>query len=752
MSEDAVKDPEKGMKETTPNAQTSTGKESKEPSHRVSEEDLVKEIKNHDAARLLSELLRGQNIASVYIDARSGGNFFSGETNLTGDVMSGHRIHKTKFTGPTSGPIHTGSGDIHYFAATQSDGRYVELGRVLDDMRIKIQAVYVGSSRYDHARKILAEKHVVILWGQARWGKWTSAVNLLSDLSAKEIIELKPDITLKELDSIELGATSNRGYVIDTFVPDSAEKLKVHTLKALSHKLREQQSYLVITIDSRVNLLKEELSGYLTIWNEVPNRTFMLEKHLAYYLSDREGLAKVDELIQAEAVQQLLREPLLPGEVERLAELLSKVARNELNFDDALARFEARAQQQVEAWFEGHSDLEQRTFMLTLAVFNGINYDAVIAADQRLQTLTGRASTNKENAAASAFSNTRSRRIKDACAHIEKGYVETEFGRSPVDLVVLDNPTFQPAILRYAWQEYDGLHEPLLTWLNSLGLESSFDVRTRVAAAVGALSKFSFAHVRATILLPWANHEDSRVRAAAAFALGIPIWESELASQVVGLLHHWSTLPDNWRLNWTAAAAYGGLVGLRFPDAALRDLHTIALAGDLRLFGVMSRSVINLFQSGRLVPDYYFKILDALNVWAEDSKAKLIVLTSLHIFLQLAIEDRIATVEEGTTMPTLLWLAKEDEACRDKVINVWREALNNRATQAAALETLHQWVFDADKNLRIYSAVENLFRIMMAQGTDREEERLFAYLNRWANNPRQKSSSADKILSSLYNN
>jgi hypothetical protein len=752
MSDEPTKDAQKKVDEPVSTEKVSKNKEAEAPPRRVSEEDLAKEIKNQDVARSVAELLRGQAIASVYIDMRSGGNFFSGEANITGDVVSGERIHKTQFTGPASGPIHTGSGDIHYYGKAQSKGRSVNLGRVLEGACSKIRAVYIGSPQYDQARKVLAEKHVVILWGQARWGKWTSAIHLLLNLNAEEIIEIRPDLGLDDLHDVEFESKNRCGYVIDTLVPDSAEKLKAHTLKALSLKLRKQQSYLVITIDSRVNLFKDDLSGYLSTWNEVLNLTLMLEKHVAYYLASQDELAKAPGLIKNETVQQLLRDPLLPGEIDRLAELLSKVARNELNFDEALARFEACAQQRVEAWFAEHADLEQRTFMLALAVFNGASYDAVIAADQRLQSLLGPILTNKETAA-SVFSNTRSRRVKEACAHIEKGYVETEFGPSPVDLVVLDNPSFQPAVLRYTWQEYDRLREPLLAWLHELGLQLNFDVRARAAAAVGALCKYNFAHVRQTVLLPWANHEErSLVRTAAAFALGIPAWEGELAPQVLALLHHWSTLPDNWRLNWTAAAAYGGLVGLRFPDQALRDLYTIAQAGDLRLFGVMSRSVINLFQAGHLASEYYFKVIDALLTWAEDSKAKLVVLTSLYIFLQIALEDKIEAGAPGTAMPTLLWLAQENDLYRYRLNALWCQSLNNKIVRESALETLRQWILLADNDAQTYSSLKAMITNIVSQGTDHEEERLRHYLNRWANNPRQKSKAADKILSALYRN
>ena len=63
------------------------------------------------------------------------------------------------------------------------------------------------------------------------------------------------------------------------------------------------------------------------------------------------------------------------------------MARSELKLEEALARFEARAQQQVKEWFETHTDLEERTFMLSLAVLNGANYQAVVEADERLQSL-----------------------------------------------------------------------------------------------------------------------------------------------------------------------------------------------------------------------------------------------------------------------------------------------------------------------------------------------------------------------------
>jgi hypothetical protein len=723
-SQDISEEPESG--EILPNDSVA-----EPPDRPISEEDLVKAVKDEDLARAVAELLRGQKIASVYIDARSGGVFFGGGARIIGDVVGRSQVKRA--AAPVGGAL----------AETVAS-------RVLAEELTKVDEVYVEPSLYTQAKRILAEKHVLVLWGQAHWGKWTTALHILSALHAEKVFEISPDVDLEELHSSEL--ESGRGYVIDTLAPDSAESLSPFVLNRLSRWLGGQHSHLVITVDSRVSLSKDALIGYLLVWDDLPDRAQLLDKHLAWYLTDKDVLARALEVRRGEDVHELLATHLLPGEVDRLAELVAGVARGELKLEQALARFEARARQQVEAWFESHIDLEERTFILSVAVLNGANYQAVVEADERLRSLVGPAPAEDESpVVASVFGDTRSQRVKEVCARISQGYEDAEFGRSPVEIIVLDNPTFQPTVLHHVWHEYDRLRGYLLDWLRDLGNYPSFDVRARAAAAVGELSKYDFGYIRREILLPWANHQDSRLRAAAALALGVPAWEGEFAPQVLGLLHHWSTLRNNWRLCWTAAAAHGGLVGLRFPDAALRDLHTIVEAQDSRLFGVTSRSVTSLFQAGKLVADYYLKVLDALIEWTTDPKAKIVTLTGLLIFLELALGARVEADPEGGTWPTLLWLTREGEVYRDRMIPLWRRALNTKAARNPALDALQRWLLIVDDDDRLYSAIEQIFIVLATQGTDRERERLHFYLNRWASHPEKKSESAAKIMLAFNN-
>lgn len=345
--------------------------------------------------------------------------------------------------------------------------------------------------------------------------------------------------------------------MIDTLAPDSAGKINSYVLNALAQKLSKQNSYLVITIDSRIRIARQELGGYVLNWSDLPQNDALLEKHLAWYLKNKAMLADINDLTQADSVRQLLKNKLLSSHIDQLAALIAKVISEGLTLEQALAGFSLLADQEVESWFDKHPDLSQGVFMITLAVLSGSKYQAVVDASQRLQFLIKPPSEKKEAPAFEPFNTKRRQWLKEVSAHLEEEYEHTECGPIPVELIVLDNPAFQPAVLSYVWQEYDRLRDLLLAWLYELGAHPSFEVRSAAAAAVGELSKYALSPVLEKVLRPWANSQERRLQKLAALALSIPVWNDNLAPQVLKLLHHWSTV-NNPYLRWTATAAYGG--------------------------------------------------------------------------------------------------------------------------------------------------------------------------------------------------
>jgi len=112
----------------------------------ISEDGLMKQIEDKDTARIVAQLLQGQRIASVYIDARSGGVFFGGEAHVAGDVIGRGQVKQT---------------------ARLAGRAYAETiaGYVLSEDLNKTRSVYVKPPRYNQAQQVLSEKHVLILWG-----------------------------------------------------------------------------------------------------------------------------------------------------------------------------------------------------------------------------------------------------------------------------------------------------------------------------------------------------------------------------------------------------------------------------------------------------------------------------------------------------------------------------------------------------------------------------------------------------------
>ncbi|RIK28119.1 MAG: hypothetical protein DCC55_38965, partial [Chloroflexi bacterium] len=163
----------------------------------LSQDEWLKAIRDPKVAHIVNEVLRGRQIASVYIDARSGGAFFSGETRIEGDVVSGGRAYRTQFGASVSGTIHTGSGDLRGERQTrETTGGFA--GRVLAETLRKINTVYVAPNAYPHASQLLEERHLLILWGPTHGGKWTSALHLLASFHKDALFELDPTVTFEQ--------------------------------------------------------------------------------------------------------------------------------------------------------------------------------------------------------------------------------------------------------------------------------------------------------------------------------------------------------------------------------------------------------------------------------------------------------------------------------------------------------------------------------------------------------------------------
>jgi hypothetical protein len=680
-------------------------------------------------------------VKALTIDARSGGVYFEGGSpEVAGGVVGGHGS-----TEPAGGPF---------------DARTAT--RPVDaQVLAELEAVYTPPPIWDDATKKLADRRIVILRGQRGWGKATTGLRLLSKAKASSIMAIDPGIGVGPLHSYEPG--ERHGYLVDTLGASAAERLSPFRLERLADRLRRQESFLVITVDSAVVVPGEGLRDYLVDCGEQPDRRLVLERHLALHPVSVEVATRLEELLNSAEARRLLEvEPLV--RFRPLAEELVAVAKGDRTLD-ALSTYRAtRAREQAESWFETHSDPRDATFMIAVALLNGGKYqDVADAARDLYERVAPLDEEGRSAEARRAFGLTRRNRVKEVCARLVAVHEATEIGRSPVEVVQLDNKDLQFEVLRYVWQEFDDARRPLLEWLHDLGRHPNEDIRYMAAGAVGGLSTYDFEYVLREVLLRWAQHDDWRCRTSAAVAFGAPAQVPESSGLVLELLREWSGQRQDedekrWteaqplttrqlKLLWTTAVAYGRPVGEHFPKVALDGLLAITRIARFRLFWTVSESLLNLFDTGADKPDFHREVLSALLTWIDDDTL-LPPEIARQAFLALSEVPRIE-LDDGSECPTILSLVPANSGCRQEVLSLWREVLNARAYRSEGLRVLDQWLASVDEDDRLLPLLEEFLRALIAGRPEREQERIHYWLRQRAEHPRASSPTATKLYRQL---
>ncbi|MGH8885382.1 MAG: hypothetical protein ACRDYX_09465 [Egibacteraceae bacterium] len=663
----------------------------------------------------------------------------------------------------------------YYFSSRETRAKvmtWVVKEEVLDDLA----AVYVFPNAYDRARQILAERRVLVLYGQAHWGKWVTALCLLRELRASEVRRLDHDKDVRGLDPADL--QRGCGYVIDTLAPNQARQLTDFRLGLLSDSLRSSQGYLAVTIDSRTVPRCELPEDYLVSCDDLPDPAEVLRAHLNSLLDDSRSKQR-DELLGYKEVQEFLQTKPLPHEVARFSALLAAAANGELSLADVLVQFHGHVRKEIEEWFQSQKDRGERAFMLALAVFNGAAYQDVLHSAERLEVLFQEIEEPEGHDGKPGrpiFSMTKRERLEQARARQIKIEEFTNLGAIPVEAVEFTNSLYAPVVLDTVWQHYGVARSPVLSWLQELAAYSSPWIRVRAAIAIGKLSTYDFRHIHDEILWGWSCAQDYRLRQSVASILAIPASDAALAPVVRALLREWSDPQESTRWQQlTAATAYGAHVGVRFPDAALDGLKRIATYSESdneRISRVVSYSVANLFEAG-----YEQLVLDALLAWtAQDdesidrSEQAVLAKNGLECFLRIA---KANPPPEGEGWPPLLALMQDDPSWVERIITLWRRALRTRTfvkdspdgTQRTVgdpamlplrtgllvkdpLKVLRDWVRQADNDSRL---VELLWPIVdsLADG-GRDERRLMFNLQRWAEHPKKPSRGAASLLEKLH--
>ncbi len=502
-------------------------------------------------------------------------------------------------------------------------------------------ATYIGSPLFDEAQRQLRQHGMLFLHGPRGTGKRATALRLLNgiifDDSAGGIYELNPNLRLTDLRPDEL--PEQTALLLECADSGALEGLTRFNLDALCNALDPtgRNNALVVVTERLPTSFPHDYRHLTLAWRlpwagpDVTRQHEALSRHVRCLTLHDPDYADViapglQRLLDNASVKQLLAEELSPGQLADLAGLLAPALRGQISIEQAVAGLAQRAYSDVEAWFRSSHSCEIENLLIAAAVFNGAPYNDVRAAARTLETYlqpeaVQESAGEKPAQPASRFAGRESRRaqLEAIQARPATAVRRTHYGEILDDAIELKNPAWQEAVLRFLWDdpEFGGR---VLAWLKAYGGHPNHHLRTRAAAAIGALARLSFSTVEADILRPWATSRDENTRRSAAQVLGITIWDETLSAPSARLLHYWASQADQPRWQWTAAAAYAGLAGPRYPEQTLADLKLIGRS-TLEIAGLLEpyfRALLTFYATAQDLPERRLALLEELAAWSAE--------------------------------------------------------------------------------------------------------------------------------------
>ncbi|WP_328618429.1 hypothetical protein OHS18_22840 [Amycolatopsis sp. NBC_00355] len=584
----------------------------------------------------------------------------------------------------------------------------------------------------DHRR---GDSLIEIYRAAAGCGRTALAVwSLAGPGSGKRIFRVDPRRPLNQLSPAEL--PKSVGYLLEDPVPDFGTSLTAFDLTRLAAELEKRESRMIITVKSETTFADSSVHGYVREIARPPTARRVLESHLNHLLRNPRKQASL--LTRADVTEFLDRELPATGPLRKAAEL-ARLIQAEADRPDGLvaivgAQLKRADENEFVAWFDDLGDLRLHCFAISLAVFNGLPYEAVADASQMLHrkfdVAGGTAvATRTVPAAANPFGESRGGRLRKLRAQVRREVVRTTWGQVPAEVISYLDETFPPRVLQHVWREHDGVREGLISWLHDLGGHRSLAVRVRAATAAGMLATIAYDHVRAKVLSRWASSRQQIRRESAAVALAEPAESGDprLVIAAHSLAREWAHGSPAQRA--TAARAYGRL-GLSDLEAALHELETLS-AGDsgFDVVDAVCQSLAELVAAD--APGTTTLVLRLLTRWSKSRQTERRTVAG-YSFLLLAADLVLSPAEVGgkTTWPSLLWYAHTREGHRPLIAQLWADTLNSATTAALALTVLDEWAALAEHDRTVRHALAGLLR--SACRSERVAARLRRQATGWA--------------------
>ncbi|MEV7549152.1 hypothetical protein AB0N89_05960 [Amycolatopsis sp. NPDC089917] len=604
-----------------------------------------------------------------------------------------------------------------------SSSRARATGRVTEQDIAEAITAYAVPDCYPMASKALKNENAVVLHGPADVGKRASAIVLLRERTDGPLILLSPQLRLADLGDRDYDQGSGYALVDHIAVPSTSEQ--EFEWRVVRERLVKAGAYLVVTTTTAPPL---PIAAVQHVGWKPPQPDDVLAKRTSAPLSEDD----LDTLTKALAGSIRMRD---------VVELAARLADGE-SMVNAVGHLDQTARSKVNAWFDRRPSRRQIAEVTALAFALGSDdrlFESVLASLERHLLTHMPEPESTEDVPQEISLPQRRHQLTGEDSLIVRRTVTSELGQR-TELAFASN-SLHRHVLAVLWERMEvAFWDAVRDWLNRMAV---LDVG--VGFGLARLAEVAFAEVR-TLLEPWSRGDRGlRGQWVAILVLSTMAVSNELAPAALQTSTRWIN-SGNAAQRWTAAVAFSGDLGRRFPHEAMNRLWQLCTQPHTSS-GDPSFALARLFSS-----------------LASNTPDAGIVLTSLEGKLRRFRGPGGNVVMQAVAMKAALAVLSIKDDAKDRraflrylekspgrigvVAKLWVAVLGNSPTRRNAIRSLRDAVEDiSDHHENPAWEAARLGGALAAEMTADERVRLEAEMRRITNRER---AGNDEVVTVLF--
>ena len=583
---------------------------------------------------------------------------------------------------------------------------------------------YLEPDLFSQALKILTRRRLVALTGPEGCGKKAGTLELARQVCPKAefYTVLPPTRTLQQL-ATSKSYREGQTYLLHDWTPIATDARSVasYDLGQLRNRLHEAKAYMAITFESASQL--QALLGDMCLQWSAPEPAALLDRCISR-LPD----LKLEEN-QLEQLRLRAKEIRSPRLIVKLAES----ARD--GVDAAIAEASETENSAVAAWFSSKPARWMVWSVTALSFLSGIG-ERKFERQLTLLTDINKASNNwsagketqdqdhyqpDEN---QEFPQSRWALANDAALET---FISVRDAAAPVGSE--HRPAFRTKQFRLHFMTElnvrfgDELWASVRDWLYIIADQPFGEAQIAAGYGLALLSRCALQEVQATYLTPW-SAGNLKNRLMAVNVLWAMAEDDLCAPAALRIAVSWVWNHGQERAI-TAAIAFGGPLGQRYPDEAMRWLWALSLRGERigrvartamsQLFAMESENDIGKSVVIRFILRKIRKILES----AEADPGKRLDSTRGRRAALAVANAVLGTIQTGSDVPVVVNVIRTRPADVRPIGKLWAATLNSAPHRRAAIRALHSALAGlADDNNSVELA-NKLGRAIMPELTPR---------------------------------